>query len=68
MTDVEALASGIDLTRAMEVAVDAYIETLPPDSLLLSDTQVAMTRLTIGEYLLPIVTALVKFFEDEANR
>lgn len=59
----------IDLTEAMEVAVDAYIGTLPPDSLLVSDpAELAMTRLIIGERLLPIVTALVKFFENEVNR
>lgn len=55
-------ARKVDLTAAVQIGVDAWMATLPVEVQNADPARVAIMRHTIGQQLLPIVTALIEHF------
>lgn len=59
-------ARKVDLTTAVQIGVDAWMEALPERAQNADAATLALMRHTIGQQLLPIVTALIEHFGLEA--
>lgn len=57
----------VDLTEAVQVGVDAWMATLPEGAQNADAATLALMRHTIGQQLLPIVTALIEHFGLEVS-